>query len=362
MISIPTITTIRNQIITDIETQIGATIPTAPKAFFRVLATALAGVLWLVYRFGAWVYDQIFASSADDEALERIGAQYGIVRSAATAATITATATGTNGTIIPISTLWQFDGIVYQQAAAVTISTGTAAITATALVTGADTSREAGDEIQIVSPLAGVDDVATVTATTVSGTDVEDIETLRARIVARQQIRPQGGAIPDYVAWALEVPGIVKAFAFLDVPGYVDVYPLVATTGAARIPDAGKLAEVQAHLTDENIIPMTAGVTAKMMTEKVLNITVSALTPNDTAIKTAIEDAFEAYLYRAYPQQYTDEINPTDVVSLAGLYSEAIGAGARSIVMTMSLSGGGSITSYELDIDEIIKLGTVSWP
>ena len=45
MITVPTIAQIRNQIIADIEAKIGQTVPALPRAFFRVLATALAGVV-----------------------------------------------------------------------------------------------------------------------------------------------------------------------------------------------------------------------------------------------------------------------------------------------------------------------------
>ena len=78
MITIPTIATIRDQIIADIESKIGQTVPVLPKAFFRVLATALAGVLALLYRFGAWIYRQIFVATADAEALALRGAEFGV--------------------------------------------------------------------------------------------------------------------------------------------------------------------------------------------------------------------------------------------------------------------------------------------
>lgn len=362
MITIPTINQVRDQIVADIEGKIGQTIPAMPRAFFRVLATAQAGVIVLQYRFAAWIYRQIFPQTADAEALGRIGAQYGITRKASIAAVLTATATGTNGTTIPAGTLWQYNGQVYQQAAAVDISGGVATITVTALVAGAAGNIANGQVIRIGSPLAGVEESATVTATTTEGEDQEDLESYRLRIMQRQANRPQGGAAPDYIGWALEVAGVVKAFAFRTDAGEVTVYPLQSLT-ANRIPDASKLLEIQAYLQDTIRRPLCANVLAEAMTERVIAVTVTSISPDTSAIRDAVEDAWDAYLLRAYPMQYADEAVPTNQITLAALYSAAFSAGATGIVIEMSIDGTpGTIQGYTLQSSEIIKLGVVTWP
>ena len=45
------------------------------------------------------------------------------------------------------------------------------------------------------------------------GTDTETDEQLRARILQRIQNPPMGGSAADYVAWALAVPGVTRAWA-----------------------------------------------------------------------------------------------------------------------------------------------------
>jgi uncharacterized phage protein gp47/JayE len=362
MITIPTITQIRDQIIADIEAKIGQTVPTLPRAFFRVLATALAGVVALLYRFGAWVYDQIFPSTADAEALTRTGEQYGIIRGAAVAWAGTATATGASDTVIPVGTLWQADGVVYRQSAAAAIVAGSATISLEALTTGDATNLANASLVSLVTPLAGVDTDATVASTATTGEDAEALETYRARITQRLQQRPQGGATPDYVGWALEVAGIVRAFAFRTDAGEVTVYPLVALTGA-RIPDAAKLAEVEAYLQPTSRRPLCANVYAAAMTERVITPTITAVQPDNTTTREAVEAAWAAYLLRAFPAQYPDQADQTNIVSLAGLYAEALGAGARSITLTMTIDGvPGAIEAYTLLDSEIVKLGTVTWP
>jgi uncharacterized phage protein gp47/JayE len=362
MITIPTINQIRDQIIADIEGKIGQTVPALPKAFFRVLATAMAGVIALLYRFGAWSYRQIFPQTADAEALMRIGAQYGINRKSSVSAVLTAQATGTDGATIPAGTLWTRNGIVYQQTASVDIAAGVAAITLMAMTAGSAANIANGQIVAIGSPLAGVGDQASVTATTTAGEDQEDLETYRQRIMQRMANRPQGGAAPDYISWALEVAGVVKAFAFRTAAGEVTVYPLQALTGV-RIPDAGKLAEIQTYLQDTHRRPLCANVLASAMTERVLAVTVTSVSPDTSAVRSAVADAWAAYLLRAFPMQYPDEALPTWQVTLAALYAQAFAAGAIGIVITMSIDGvPGTIQFYTLQSSEIIKLGTVTWP
>jgi uncharacterized phage protein gp47/JayE len=48
----------------------------------------------------------------------------------------------------------------------------------------------------------------------VNGSDIESIPDLRARLLERIQNPPSGGAAEDYVAWALEVPGVTRAWVY----------------------------------------------------------------------------------------------------------------------------------------------------
>jgi uncharacterized phage protein gp47/JayE len=361
MINIPKISTIRDQIITDIEARIGQTIPAMPKAFFRVLATALAGVLSLLYRFSAWVYDQIFAQTAALEALQRIGEQYGVVLLPAVAAVQTATAPGTNTTIIPAGTLWQLDGQVHRQTDAATISGGVATINLQALIAGGAGNSGIGAVLSIVTPQAGVAGTATITAVITTGEDQEATEDYRSRVLQRLRQKPQGGAAADYIGWAREVAGVVKAFAFRTAPGDVTVYPLISLT-EDRVPDAPKLAEIEAYLQDEIRRPLCANVYTAAMTELVVDLTVTTLQPDTTSIRQTIEAALGRYLLGRYPRQYTDEANPTDQLVRALLVSEAIAAGAKVIELTMSIDGGAPTIFYELAEDELAILGTITWP
>ena len=361
MVTIPTIAEIRAQIIADIEGRIGTTVPLAPKAFIRVLATALAGALSLLYRVAAWVYKQIFPQTADDQALLLQGERYGIIRTAAVKAQLTATATGDDGTIIPVGTLGvHADGQVYSLTVAAEIAAGTATISIEALLAGDAGNREPADTLTIASPIAGLDAEFTIVSTVTTGEDQEAIEDYRTRVMERMANHPQGGAAPDYVGWAREVAGIVKAFAFRTGAGYVTVYPLQAITGTDRIPDAPKIAEVEAYVGADERRPLCANVVGGTMTELDVDVEITDLLPNDAATKAAIEADIEAYLYAAYPRQYIDEPAPTDIVSVAAIWGIVHAAGATASAIDM-LVDSNPATAYTLDEDEIVALGALTW-
>jgi uncharacterized phage protein gp47/JayE len=362
MITTPTPAQIYAQKIADFESALAQTMPSVSKSFYRTWAKSDSLSEAGIYEYAKWLYKQIFPQTQDEEALMYLGGRFGITRTAATSAILAATATGENDTIIPAGTLWQFNGIVYSQSDDVIIATGTATIEIESLTLGSDGNIDNGGSVSLVSPLAGVDDDATITSTTTEGEDAEEIEDYRSRVISRMSQQPQGGATPDYIQWALEVAGIVKAFAFNDGPNNVIVYPLQSLT-TDRIPAAPKLAEVETYLNDTGRKPLCANVSAEAMTEREITLTVSSINPDNVATKAAIELAINDYLLTCFPLQYPDESNPTNIISLSTLYAEARGAGANSISMTMTIDGvPGDIEAYTLQDSEIVKLADIVWP
>lgn len=218
--TIPSTNQIRDQIIADYQSALGQTIPVMPKAFIRILASAIAGVLHLAYRFGAWIYRQIFATTADLEALQRIGGQYSVTRLPAVRAELTASVSGVAGTIIPTGTTYQTGGIVYETTDAETLDgIGSGEIELQCLTAGTLGNLPNSTVLEIVSPIAGLDSEAVVTATIVTGENAEAIEDYRDRILLKIQQKPQGGAIPDFITWTREVAGVVKVVVDRPTPG-----------------------------------------------------------------------------------------------------------------------------------------------
>lgn len=357
----PTLQEIREQIVTDIEGEIGQTVPILTKAFVRVLAVAIAGVQWLCYRFGAWLLLQIFTSTSDEAQLYRRGAQYGLAPTGATRAVLEAQATGVNGTTIPVGTLYNSSasGLVYQVTTAVDIAAGVATVEVECLTAGAAGNLDNGEPLTLSSTIAGIDSVATVTDTTTTGENAESVESFRAQVQEREANQPQGGAVPDYVQWQLEVTGIVKAFAHRITAGFATCYPLISLTGT-RIPGPAKLEEVRAYLADPIRKPLQSTPLVIAMTEVVFDITITGLDPDTAELRAAIESALATYLLGRYPAQYPDEVAPTDVVSTSALSGVATGAGMASGVLTMDADATPA-TTYTLSPGELAIIGSMTW-
>lgn len=362
MVTIPTIAEIRDQILGDIESSLGQSVPLLAKAVFRILATAMAGAQYLLYKLGAWLYYQIFTLTMDDDALTARAAEFGLARNPATIWKGTATATGTDGTIIAVGTLFSYNSYVYQTLTAVTVSGGTATLSLKSLEGGDDVTLADSTEINLVTPQTGLDDTATVASTTQSGEDLESLADFRARILYRQRNKPQGGAIADFNGWALEVAGIGEAYTFRPAPGYVNVYPLADEADPAdRIPDGAKLTEVSDYINLDSRLPFGRSCTVLAFSEIEFDVDITNLSPDTTAIRASIESAVEDYMYARRPQQYEDELDPINVVSQAEVTAIVISAGAQVATVTLKNAGGSPITSYELEDDELAVLRTLSW-
>jgi uncharacterized phage protein gp47/JayE len=358
--TIPTITEIRDNILADIKSELGLSAPIPSRSVWGALAFALAGALHLLYRLAAWLYDQIFTLTMDDDALAARGAEYGLTRTPATKWIGEATVTG-SGATIPVGTLFQKSGVVYQVTEAL-IFTTTGTLDLESLEGGAAVDLDVADELEIVTPMAGVDNTITVTAVTQAGEDQETLSAFRSRILFRQQNQPQGGAVADYALWATEVSGISEAFAFQPSAGYVNIYPLLDVDDPAdRIPGSTKLAEVEDYVGDPVRKPLNAQVSAVAFTELDFDVDISNLSPNTAAVRTAIKSAIETYMYARRPLQYDDQPDDRSVVSAAELTNIAVDAGAKIATVDLKNAGGSSITSYTLDDDELAVLRTLTW-
>jgi hypothetical protein len=133
--------------------------------------------------------------------------------------------TGTAGIVVPAGLLLTaVDGTTQVKlVSAVTIpATGNFI----AVTKGTVGNLPVGTELTWVSPPAGCDLKVTLSAPLTNALDVESNQSLLARLYARLQKPPKGGAEVDYVAWALRASGGLAH-------GYP--YPLRGGTGTAHL-------------------------------------------------------------------------------------------------------------------------------
>lgn len=280
-------------LISDTEADFDSRLPGAdarmPASNLNVAARVMAGGLHGVYGYLDRLAKQVIYDTAEAEYLERWASIWAIYRKAASVAVGTVTFTGNAGTVIPAGTVVKrADDREYATVADVTIAAGSASAEVTAALPGAAGNLGVNGKLQMISPIAGVVSTALVAAGGLTGgADVEADAALLARLLARIRQAPHGGAQHDYVAWALEVPGVTRAWVFPSWLGIGTVgVAFVCDGNETIIPNAEKVAEVQAYIDARR--PVTAEAIVFAPAPVALDLTIAGLDPATDAVKAAI--------------------------------------------------------------------------
>jgi uncharacterized phage protein gp47/JayE len=249
---IPSIKTIKERIISDIEGKINQNVPANDLSFIKVFAGATAVVIHMLYQAIAWVYKQIFTSTQDKESLLKDGESIGVIYQVATYAVITATVTGDGGSVAAGITFVSNKNVVYRVNSTTAIP-GT--VVMTALKSGTIGNLSIGDEISLSVSASGVDQIATITELTSTADDDEDIEDYRERVSVRKRTKFFFGSPAGYALSGLEAPNFiwVGPYASETLPGTVNVYGRVdLDLGTDGIPTSPQLAELENYLRYDN--------------------------------------------------------------------------------------------------------------
>jgi uncharacterized phage protein gp47/JayE len=71
----------------------------------------------------------------------------------------------------------------------------------------------AGESVYLLSPISGIEQYMTVSPGSIyGGADEESLDDWRERLSLRKKNPPSGGSRYDYLRWALEVPGVTRAW------------------------------------------------------------------------------------------------------------------------------------------------------
>ncbi|MCP1443742.1 putative phage protein gp47/JayE [Pseudomonas sp. GGS8] len=257
----------------------------------QVLARTLGGAAYGLYGYLDWIAEQILPDKADESTLERIAAlRLNQPRKSAQAASGSVSFTASAGAVLDVDTLLQSsDGRTYKVTAARTIRNGLNSTTIAALEAGSLGNAEAGMTLIPVQPIQGIagNSFTVLAPGLIGGIARESLESLRSRVIRSYRIIPHGGSAQDYETWALECPGVTRAWCRggLLGPGTVSLY-VMRDDDPQPIPDAAQLAEVQAYI--EPLRP----VTAELYVLPPIQVPVTyrlTLTPDTTAVRAAVE-------------------------------------------------------------------------
>lgn len=240
----------------------------------------------------AWAAEQLLPDTAETELLDRHGAIWGIGRRPAAPARGPLFLAGTSGTLIPAGTEFRRgDDARYTLDAAVGLVGGQGSGQVTATVGGRSGNATPAQTLTPIAPIIGLTSAAIAAPGLTGGLDIEDDAALRARIIARIQTPPSGGTREDYLAWALAVPGVERAFVFAPHVGLGTVGVAILGPGGA-LPSPGLVAAVQAALDARR--PVTALVNAFAPPTLAVPVTLS-IAPDTAEMRAAVTAALATY-------------------------------------------------------------------
>lgn len=321
-----------------------------PRSVELVLARLVSGASHALHGHIDWAVRQIIPATADAEFIDAHARRVGLVptRKPATFAQGNVTFTGTDNVDIPAGTrVRRADAAEYSTDADVTIASGTAVVAVTSVEAGLSQNTTTGTLLGLVSPISGVSNTVTAGDLT-GGTDRESDADLIERIYQRAQNVPMGGTAGDYVAWALQVPGVTRAWClplYLGEPARVGLAFAVDNDPDGPIPDAGQVAAVQAYV--DALRPVTANLTVFAPTELALDPFIT-LTPDTSTVRAAVQLALEDLVRR--------EGGPGSTL-LVSHVREAISLAAGETDHTL----GWPIGSIVVGDDKLLTLGTITW-
>lgn len=345
----PTLAEIIHRVLADLSSRVvGVDGAVLRRSVLGVLGRGLAGASHELHGRLDYVAEQVIIDTAEAEYLERWASVWGVRRKAAEFAIGNVAFTGTPGAVVPAGAVLQRqDGALFATTAEVKLLAGAGTAPVTAVTAGAAGNTLAGTALTLQQPLSGVQTAAAVAVGGLSaGSDAEGDESLRARLLTRIQLPPQGGAAADYITWALEVPGVTRAWVSPGEmgPGTVTVR-FVRDNDEEPIPDAAEVAAVQAYIDARR--PVTAELFVVAPTAKSLNMTIQ-INPNEGAVKEAVEAEIRDLIRR--------EAEPGGTILISHL-REAVSTAAGELDHVI-VSPSGNVTHAT---GEIAVPGTITW-
>lgn len=360
----PTLTALRNTAIQDITTSgVPGLDGLRRNSVLGVLAWVMPGLAYSVYGYLDWIARESVPFTATDEYLQAWAAMIGVYPKDSTPATGAAQFTGTAGLPLPEGAmLTRRDGTPYTTTADGTVDpTGVLTVPIIAAISGAGTNADTGVAISIDMPVPGINSGGVTVTPLTGGADQETQDELRTRMLFAYANPPQGGAASDYVEWALEVPGVTRAW-IQSSGGQVQVYPMFDVANAAdggfpRGSDGAASAEIRAPTATGDqlavaehiwpVQPVTALVFVAAPLPLPIDVTLANLDPStiemEAAILAALDDTFLAIGEVAgtiYPSQLYQAISATPGVNRFDMTIPAapVAAGPGALPVMGSLS------------------------
>lgn len=256
----------------------------------QVLSRSMGGTAFGLYGYLDWIAAQMLPDTAEEATLERDAIlRLKQPRKAAQPAQGSVSFLAAAGAVLDVDIVLQFsDGRSYRVTTGLTTTAGTNNTTVEAVDGGTLGNADPGLTMTLVQPVEGIDSTFTVLAPGLTGGVArESVESLRARVIRSYQVVPHGGDADDYETWALECPGITRAWCRRNYmgPGTVGLF-VMRDDDENPIPNATQLAEVKAYVEARRPVTAELYVLAPVPLPVVYSL---RLTPDTTLVRSKVE-------------------------------------------------------------------------
>lgn len=216
----PTLAEVRGMVRDDVRAKLPGADALVPNSVLRIVSDNQAGLAHENLQYIDWLADQLIPDTAETDWLDRhadiwlTNADGSTGRKMATLAEGVATFTSTEvGVVIPIGMQMQAANSIGFETTELIVVDGDVPTPGTirALDPGAFGNLEPGTSLSPLNPPAGLTGTGTVVELG-GGTNEENDDDLRMRVLLRIRQPPMGGSATDYVQWALAVPGVTRAW------------------------------------------------------------------------------------------------------------------------------------------------------
>lgn len=308
------------------------------------------------YAYIDWLQGMHYAVTAEGLWLDKKAVEHGVFRKTATRSTGNVTFTGTPGAMIPTGFKVYSDTQTFEVVYGGVIGdSGTVDLRVRSIETGVNVNVPIG-AIKKMDSVDGLREVHNAEPIT-GGTDQEDDESLRERLLLRMRYPGTSGNKYHYLHWAMEVDGVgrVKVFPEWNGPGTVKVSILDRNQGVAS---QELMQKVKDHIdvddgSGDTLAPIGATLTVSTATAVTLNIE-AKITGVDETVKPS--DLMEVYAY--FLKEYFTEIAYTrervTVAKLIDLLWRIDGVGE---ILSLQVNGG--TDNIAIGEEEIPVVGSV---
>lgn len=223
---------------TVLRSKYGDTSPLLQKSFIKTIGYAIAGVAATLWQLSVWIYKQIFPQTCELPALKFWGSLIGVEYNQGQSANLTILLNKVTASYLVSGTIYKDlnSGLIYKTISQANAENGQILTTVQCTSSGSIGNLPIDTVLNIANPIDGIPSTAIVTELKIEGSEDEEVESYRKRVLQGFKKQSRGGAALDYYNWAMEVQGIVDVLPYVLEEGTITLYLIGEGSGNNRNP------------------------------------------------------------------------------------------------------------------------------